>query len=88
MPDRYRVLPLVPGDSPTDITPGEQDWPFPDLPLVEMQCTAVTGDRAPAFREALANANEITRWHTGDGGVFTLMVRAVLPHEPDCPTAG
>lgn len=88
-PDRYRVLPLpVPEDGPaTDdgIESETREWPFPDVDLVEMQCTALTGEPAEQFGEVIADATEITQWRTPDGALHQLAVRAVLPHEPDCP---
>lgn len=86
-PERYRVLPMPPVDAQDDIEPGVMDWPFPDLPLVEGQCTAITGERADQFTEIVQDATEITQWQTPDGERHQLIVRAVLPHEPDCPEA-
>ncbi|MDQ3461510.1 MAG: hypothetical protein M3471_00520 [Actinomycetota bacterium] len=86
VPDRYRVLPLAPGQDPDPVVEAdEQPWPFPDVPLVEGECTAITGDRAVEFRDVVEVASEITRWRTDAGQTYALAVRPVLPHEPDCP---
>ena len=92
-PERYRVLPLaVPsnepspaGDPAAEPQPQVRDWPFPEIELVENECLAVKGADAASFREVLRESNEITRWQTSDGRLFTLAIRPVLPHEPDCP---
>lgn len=86
VPDRYRVLPSAPGEATPDeaVEIDERDWPFPDLALVEGECVAVVGQGVEAFRAALADASELTRWRTAEGETYTLAVRPVLPHEPDC----
>ncbi|HWH34222.1 MAG TPA: hypothetical protein VNT56_02785 [Acidimicrobiales bacterium] len=86
-PDRYRVLPLDPalGGDPA-VEPGRAEWPFPEVVLEEGQCLAVAGEEAERLGEALAQATEITRWTTAGGREFLLAVRAVLPHEPGCPS--
>ena len=86
VPDRYRVLPLAPGQGPDGVVePDERPWPFPDVPLVEGKCTAISGERAVEFRELIEGATEITRWRTDAGQAYALAIRPVLPHEPDCP---
>jgi hypothetical protein len=83
---RYRVLPtevLPPSDA--SVVPNELDWPFPDVALTNLRCTAITGDRVARFRAMLTGATEITRWRTGPDQVHDLVIRPVLPHEPDCP---
>lgn len=86
-PERYRVLPIAAGDGPVaeGITPDEQEWPFPAIDLDEFECTVIEGDDATALRDALAGANELTRWQTEGSAAYTLNARAVLPHEPGCP---
>jgi hypothetical protein len=86
VPDRYRVLALPPdqGDDAV-VGPDEREWPFPDVALVEGECTSIGGDRAVEFRSAIEAATEITRWRTDAGQLFTLSIRPVFPHEPACP---
>lgn len=86
VPDRYRLLPL-PAEPAIDevVEPDERRWPFPDVPLVEGECTALAGQQAVELRDALEDATEITRWSTDAGQTYVLAVRPVLPHEPDCP---
>ena len=90
-PERYRVLPLqadeadAGGTGVDGLQADEQEWPLPDVALTERSCAAVTGEQADLLEEALDGATEITRWRVASGEVFTLAVRPVLPHEPDCP---
>lgn len=86
VPERYRVLPLVP-DQELDpaVEPDTRDWPLPEVDLREGECTPVSGGQADELGEALESASEITHWRTESGETFTLSVRPVLPHEPDCP---
>ena len=84
-PERYRVLPLEPQPLDDAVEPDEVRWPLNHVELAAMSCTAVSGEDADALRDALDDASEITRWRTASGDVFALVVRAVLPHEPDCP---
>ncbi len=85
-PERYRLLalPSEQGLEPVG-EPDVREWPFPDVALVEGECSAITGDRAVAFREMVDGITEVTRWRTDVGETFALSVRPVLPHEPDCP---
>lgn len=85
VPDRYRILPLASGDGGGELVPGEQMWPLEGVKLVEGTCVAVSGPEAETLRPVLDQASEITRWTTATGDVFQLAVRAVLPHEDDCP---
>lgn len=84
-PERYRVLPLEPQPIADDVEANELPWPLEDVELRAMSCTAVAGEQAETLRRALDGASEITRWRTAPDQVFTLVARAVLPHEPDCP---
>jgi hypothetical protein len=85
VPDRYRVLPIPSSGEPADGgAPEEREWPVPEVTPTEGQCRAVTGAGAVALGQALADADELTRWRT-PAGTFSLAVRPVLPHEPDCP---
>lgn len=86
--DRYRVFPLEPGPVEDGIEPDDVEWPLDDVELELRACTPVAGEQAEALESVLEGASQITRWHTGDGGAFELVVRPVLPHEPDCPDAG
>lgn len=86
VPERYRLLPL-PSDQGLEpvAEPDVRDWPFPDVALIEGECTSLSGDRAVEFRDVIDDATEVTRWRTDAGQSFALSVRPVLPHEPDCP---
>lgn len=85
VPERYRLLPLAPEEVPAEgVDPDERDWPVADVDLAERECVAVTGDRADTLRDALRDATEITRWRTS-ASTFALVVRPLLPHEPECP---
>ena len=88
-PERYRVMaapPLDPASVEPGLEPNVVDWPTTIDPPPEGVCVAVTGDDVAAFAAALERANEQTQWTAGDR-TFSLAVRIVLPHEPDCPTA-
>lgn len=90
VPERYRVLagpPLDPSTlDPAGPQPTSLAWPVVPEP-VDGQCTAIAGDGVAALAEALGSANELTQWTVGDR-TFSLAVRPVLPHEPDCPPGG
>ena len=84
---RYRVLaspPVDPAgfDDPAQIT--VVDWPTVLDPPPEGECVAITGESVPDLQAALDQANQLTQWTAGDR-TFSLAVRVVLPHEPDCP---
>lgn len=83
--DRYRVLPLEPQPVDAAVQVGEVGWPLEDVELEAGSCTAVAGPQAEVLRAALDTASEITRWRTSSDRVFSIVVRVVLPHEPDCP---
>jgi hypothetical protein len=54
----------------------------------EFRCGAVSGDQADAWYAALSNANQLTRWTSGDHH-YEVTVRPLLPDEPaECPTEG
>lgn len=84
-PQRYRVLGMPPVDPSTvDVDVPQQPWPEGVPEPVEGECVSITGEGAvAAFEEALATANELTQWTVGDR-TFSVVVRPVLPHEPDC----
>lgn len=90
-PARYRVLPFpidlnAPPPGPeAGVEAPPKDWPFPQISLVANECVVVGGSDAPTFRDALRDANEITKWRPPSDELYTLAVRPVLPHEPDCP---
>lgn len=84
-PDRYRVLPLEPQPIRAEVEANEVRWPLEDVELEAGSCTAVAGSQAEVLRSALDTASKITRWRTSSGRMFSLVVRVVLPHEPDCP---
>jgi hypothetical protein len=87
VPDRYRVRarpPIDPADFDPSVQPNVVDWPSTIDPPPEGACTAITGDAVDAFVAALEQATELTQWTAGDR-TFSLVVRPVLPHEPDCP---
>ena len=86
-PERYRVLaspPVDPAgfDDPAQIT--VVDWPTTIDPPPEGRCVAITGAALADFEASLSQANQLTQWTAGDR-TFSLAVRVVLPHEPDCP---
>jgi hypothetical protein len=86
--ERYRALGLPAIDAsaldPAGPQPSELAWPA-GLPAPEEGvCVAVTGEGVAALETALDQANDQTQWVVGDQ-VLTLAIRAVLPHEPDCP---
>lgn len=56
--------------------------------LGEQRCGVVSGDEAAAWYAALANANQLTRWTSGDHR-YEVIVRPLLPDEPaECPVEG
>ena len=87
VPDRYRVR-ARPALDPADVDPAVQPnvvaWPAAVEPPPDDACTAITGDAVEPFVAALDQASEITQWTAGER-TFSLVVRPVLPHEPDCP---
>ena len=87
-PERYRVRANPPPDpsqlDPAGPQPTALDWPAAiDVPA-EGACTPITGEAVAGFEAVLGEANELTQWTAGDR-TFSLVVRPVLPHEPDCP---
>jgi hypothetical protein len=86
--ERYRVQAGPPVDpaglDPNGPQPNDVVWPDGLPEPVEGECVAITGDDVAPFAAALEQANELSQWHLGDR-VFSLVVRPVLPHEPDCP---
>ena len=87
-PERYRVLASPALDPSGFDDPAVQltvvDWPTTIEPPAEGRCVAITGDAIADFEASLRQANELTQWTAGDR-TFSLAVRVVLPHEPDCP---
>lgn len=63
---------------PTDDDPAAFGEPFPVLDPA--RCGVVTGDAAIAWYEALAQANQLTRFTSGEHR-YSVMVRPVLPGE-------
>jgi hypothetical protein len=93
--DAYAVLVGPPADD-QGLNPRELAWPFA-ASVVEFgkplsgdatrRCGVVRGDEAAAFAVALANADQLTRWHDpatpGDAGIRGLIVRPLLPGDDD-----
>ena len=77
-----------------DVEPERRSWPLA-TPLAEfgaeggqdapdLRCGVVTGAEANQLLEAMAQANQITRWESG-GAEYAVIVRPLLPDEPaDC----
>jgi hypothetical protein len=87
-PERYRIQSSpAPDPAGQEVPPNEVAWPAGVPEPVDGQCTAVAGDAATALEAALPQATEITRWLLGDRAL-SLLVRPVLPHEPDCADDG
>ena len=86
--ERYRVLgsPAIDPSTldPAGPQPNELAWPAGLPEPVEGECVAITGESVASFEQAVQEANELTQWTLGDR-TFSLVVRPVLPHEPDCP---
>lgn len=78
-------IPSEPMAWPIDADPATFGEPYP--PLDGSRCGAVTGDEAIAWYEALATANQLTRFTAGDHA-YSVLARPVLPgEEPDCVVA-
>jgi hypothetical protein len=85
------------GDPPDDTGIGitKVEWPVAGDPeafgepttLEGYRCGAVTGDDAASWLAVLSESNQLTRF-TGDGHVYEVKVRPLLPDEPEtCPEA-
>lgn len=80
---------------PSGIEPEERDWPL-DVPLdafgaeptqdaPDLRCGTVSGEDAAVLFEELSQANQLTRWRSGES-VYALIVRPLLPDEEvTCP---
>jgi len=67
-------------------------WPAPTAPdalgtastVQDFRCGVVSGDEAATWMDALADANQLTRWSYG-GHLYRVTPRPLLPNEPlDC----
>lgn len=97
-PDAIRLVTRNADDdaeSQDGISPRIEPWPLPGDPAgfgeptgVEgWRCGVVTGANADAWWDALADADQLTRWR-GGGHRYAVMPRPLLPDEPaDCEPA-
>jgi hypothetical protein len=83
------------GDPPDESGIANQELPWPTtgdpatfgapVTFGDYRCGPVSGDEATAWYQALSNANQLTRWTSGDHR-YQVTVRPVLPDEPaECP---
>lgn len=87
-PDRLQVAagPLIPFD---DVDGGVQPWPletaFTNMPdwAMDWRCVEVEGDEVGRLIDLFAEANQATRWDTGDQEL-TIKARPLLPGEDAC----
>lgn len=59
-------------------------WPLSTPVPSEMQCVVVDGEEAATLTAALAEANAMTLWESGDA-LHEAWFRPLLPHEDGCP---
>jgi hypothetical protein len=97
VPDALRLLVRNADADPPDaggIANQELPWPTATDPATigdatqfgDFRCGVVTGDEADAWYEALSNANQLTRWTSGEHR-YEVSVRPLLPDEPaECPS--
>lgn len=86
VPGAFRIRAVPAPDGPTDdgIEPQVLPWPVDSVRLAQpATCTPVTGPDATVLRDALAGANQLTRW-TQDGTTYLVDTRTVLPGEVVC----
>jgi hypothetical protein len=97
-PDRLRVFDMTGHGSFSDDSPDGSavDWPGPDFDALfadtadaddddfDPPCAAVQGADATAVADAAAGRATGTRWRDGSGDVRALVLRPLLPGEPDC----
>ena len=80
-------------DQPTDVQPGELDWPLAS-PLAEFgqpfefvgtsaRCGVVERAELAAVLDAMSQANTLTRWRSGDA-LYSILPRPLLPGEAGC----
>jgi hypothetical protein len=99
VPDALRLLVRNADADPPDesgIEAQELPWPAGDdaatfgapVSFGDFRCGVVTGDEADAWYEALASANQLTIWTSGDHR-YAVSVRVLLPDEAEeCPADG
>jgi hypothetical protein len=93
-PDRLAVLAQMPVEDGSGITPNEVDWPL-TTPLASFgtafgstgeRCAVVSGTDLAKLLPVVKEANQLTRFVDSSGARRTLLVRALLPGEPNpCP---
>jgi hypothetical protein len=91
IPSRVAVLITDPPADDPGLEPGIAQWPL-TTPIREFgaetgtaddRCGIVGGAELPAFLAAAGQANQLTRWTDGTTGGRVLVVRPLLPGEPD-----
>jgi hypothetical protein len=89
VPTRVAVLVTDPPADDPGLEPGIAQWPL-ITPIREFgaqlgtdRCGLVEGAELPAFLTAAGQANQLTRWTDGTTGDRVLIVRPLLPGEPD-----
>lgn len=70
-----------------EIEPTVVQWPLRDVDLADAECSVVSGAQAVELRDALLEANTLTRFEFGDI-VYQVSVRPLLPHEVSCADLG
>ncbi|MDQ3938212.1 MAG: hypothetical protein M3253_05970 [Chloroflexota bacterium] len=90
-PERLAVLVIPPQQAEPGIRPQLQPWPL-ETPLPEFgepvdgdqaRCAIVSGDELDALLPALLGANQLTRFVDDQGDIASLVVRVLVPGEPD-----
>ncbi|MPY94926.1 MAG: hypothetical protein GEV08_18265 [Acidimicrobiia bacterium] len=74
--------------APTEPKPRLWTWPIDAIDLATVgNCLAVEGGVADEVGALFAQADQLTRFED-DGVAYTVIVRPLLPDEPDCPERG
>src|SRR5690606_33707190 len=84
------ALPAPSGDEPAPDEPQPHlwTWPIEAVELAEVgQCLAVEGELADQVEALFSQANQLTRYEQA-GVAYAVVVRPLLPDEPDCPEGG
>lgn len=91
VPERLAVLVTAPALDGQGLAGGVMTWPLEGTLATfgrpyggaTDRCGLVEGEDLAALLPAVEQANELTRWADGSGDVRGLIVRIVLPGEPD-----